>query len=85
MSFLTLTPELVTAIHDEILNPGEMKGRAQDKSLDGALARVGNRLIYGLIIDVFDLAAAYSVAIAQGLRRPLIRLAAPAARKTSMI
>ncbi|MEO6301141.1 MAG: type II toxin-antitoxin system death-on-curing family toxin [Paracoccaceae bacterium] len=66
MSFLTLTPELVTAIHDEILNPGEMKGRAQDKSLDGALARVGNRLIYGLIIDVFDLAAAYSVAIAQG-------------------
>jgi death on curing protein len=36
------------------------------KSLEGALARVENRLNYGLIDDVFDLAAAYAVAISQG-------------------
>ena len=37
-----------------------------NKSLEGALARVDNRLAYGMIEDVFDLAAAYAVAIAQG-------------------
>lgn len=63
---LTLTPELVVAIHDEVLNPGELPGLARDKSLEGALARVENRLTYGLIEDVFDLAATYCMAIAQG-------------------
>jgi death on curing protein len=66
MDFATLTPEIVEAIHDDVLNPGELRGRAGDKSLDGALARVDNRLAYGLIGDVFDLAAAYATAISQG-------------------
>jgi death on curing protein len=66
MNYLTLSPELVERIHDSILNPGELPGRALDKSLEGALARVDNRLIYGLIEDAFDLAAAYAIAIAQG-------------------
>jgi len=66
MSFLTLSAELVEAIHDQVLNPGELAGRALDKSLEGALARVENRLAYDLIGDAFDLAAAYAVAIAQG-------------------
>lgn len=66
MTFLTLTPGIVEAIHDAVLNPGELPGRARDKSLEGALARVDNRLAYGLIEDVFDLAAAYCVAVAQG-------------------
>lgn len=66
MNFTTLTPDLVIAIHDSILNPGELAGLARDKSLEGALARVDNRLAYGLIGDVYDLAAAYAVAIAQG-------------------
>ena len=61
-----LTAELVEAIHDEVLNPGELPGRARDKSLDGALARVENRLAYGMIGDVFDLAAAYAMAISRG-------------------
>mgnify|MGYP001333698120 CR=1 FL=1 len=63
---LTLTVELVVVIHDEVLNPGELPGRARDKSLEGALARVDNRLAYGLVGDVFDLAAAYCIAVAQG-------------------
>ena len=49
-----------------MLNPGELAGLALDKSLDGALARVENRLAYGMIDDAYDLAAAYAIAIAQG-------------------
>lgn len=66
MSFVLLDANLVEAIHDAVLNPGELQGFAGDKSLDGALARVDNRLVYGMIGDVFDLAAAYCVAIATG-------------------
>ena len=66
MTFVLLTEELVDRIHDSVLNPGELSGRALDKSLDSALARVDNRLIYGMIEDVFDLAAAYAEAVARG-------------------
>lgn len=64
--FSLLSPELVELIHDEVLNPGELVGRARDKSLEGALSRVDNRLAYGLIDDAFALAAYYAEAIAQG-------------------
>ncbi|MBC2837116.1 type II toxin-antitoxin system death-on-curing family toxin [Paragemmobacter straminiformis] len=66
MTFILLSAELVESIHDAILNPGELPGRARDKSLEGALARVDNRILYGMIEDAFDLAAAYAIAIAQG-------------------
>lgn len=66
MEFLLLSANRVEAIHDSVLIPGEIVGRARDKSLEGALARVENRLAYGLIGDVLDLAAAYCVAVAQG-------------------
>ena len=66
MSLRLLTPDLVEAIHDAVLNPGELQGRARDKSLEAALARVDNRLAYGMIADAFDLAAAYAMAIARG-------------------
>lgn len=66
MSFVLLDPVSVEALHDMVLNPGELAGRARDKSLEGALARVDNRLIYGMIGDIFDLAAAYATAIATG-------------------
>ena len=61
-----LTAELVDAIHDEVLNPGELQGRALDKSLESALARVENRMVYGLVGDLWDLAALYCVVIATG-------------------
>lgn len=66
MTFALLCEELVIAIHDRVLNPGELPGLAGDKSLDGALARVDIRLAFGMIVDVFDLAAASAVAIATG-------------------
>ncbi len=61
-----LTAELVDRIHDDVLSPGERRGRALDKSLEGTLARVENRLVYGLVGDGFDLAATYALAIARG-------------------
>jgi death on curing protein len=66
MTYVLLTPDLVEALHDAVLNPGELPGRARDKSLEGALARVDNRLAYGMVADVFDLAAAYAIAVARG-------------------
>ncbi len=66
MPYILLPTDLVEAIHDAILNPGELEGRARDKSLEGALARVENRVSYGLVTDIYDLAAAYCVAVAQG-------------------
>ena len=66
MEYLLPSAELVEEIHDIVLNPGELPGRARDKSLEGALARVENRLAYGMIEDVYALAAAYAMAIAQG-------------------
>lgn len=66
MDYILLSTEMVVDIHDAVLNPSELAGRARDKSLEGALSRVENRLAYGMIGDVFDLAAAYCVAVAQG-------------------
>lgn len=66
MNFVLLNEAIVEVLHDTALNPGELPGRARDKSLASALARVDNRLAYGMVNDVFDLAAAYAVAIATG-------------------
>ena len=66
MTYVLLPIAVVLKINDDILNPGELQGLAGDKSLEGALARVENRLHYGLLTDAYDLAAAYGVAIAQG-------------------
>ncbi len=66
MSFRLLTPEIVDLLHADTLNPGDLHGRAGDKSLEGALSRVESRLAYGLIADPCDLAAAYAVALATG-------------------
>jgi len=64
--FRLLSPDLVEMIHDDVLNPNELAGRARDTSLEGALSRVDNRLSYGMIEDVFALAAFYAEAVAQG-------------------
>ena len=65
MSFLLLSVDLIIAIHDEVLEPNELQGMAGDKSLEGALSRVENRLNYGLIEDIYSLAASYAVAVSQ--------------------
>ena len=65
MSFILLSVEHVIAIHDEVLEPNELQGMAGDKSLEGALSRVENRLNYGLIEDIYSLAASYAAAVSQ--------------------
>ena len=65
MSFLLLSVDHIIAIHDEVLEPNELQGMTGDKSLEGALSRVDNRLKYGLIDDIYSLAASYAVAISQ--------------------
>ncbi|WP_308915427.1 type II toxin-antitoxin system death-on-curing family toxin [Jannaschia sp. LMIT008] len=62
----TLSVEAVIALHDAGLNPGELQGFAGDKSLASVLGRVDNLIAYGMIVDGYDLAAAYAAAIAQG-------------------
>ena len=65
MSFILLSVDHIIAIHDEVLEPSEPQGMAGDKSLEGALSRVDNRLKYGLIDDIYSLAASYAAAISQ--------------------
>ena len=65
MTFALLTVDDVVAIHDYALDDHELQGLAGDKFLDGALGRVENRLKYGLITDVFELAASCAAAISQ--------------------
>ncbi|MEZ5495009.1 MAG: type II toxin-antitoxin system death-on-curing family toxin [Pseudomonadales bacterium] len=66
MELLLINREAVQALHDAVLNPNELAGLAGDKSLDAVMGRVENRLTYGLIEDVFDLAATYAVVLAVG-------------------
>jgi len=65
MSFLLLSVDHIIAIHNEVLELNELQGMAGDKSLEGALSRVDNRLKYGLIDDIYSLAASYATAISQ--------------------
>ncbi|KAB7613632.1 type II toxin-antitoxin system death-on-curing family toxin [Amylibacter sp. SFDW26] len=66
MGLILVSEEDVIRIHDLVLNDGELAGMAKDKSLPGALSRIDFRLSYGLIRDVFDLAASYAVVISTG-------------------
>ncbi|MEK9669500.1 MAG: type II toxin-antitoxin system death-on-curing family toxin [Gammaproteobacteria bacterium] len=65
MSYVLLSVEQVVMVHDNILGPNELQGTAGGKFLYGALARVENRISYGLIDDVYALSAAYAAAISQ--------------------
>lgn len=66
MEWELFTIEEVIEFHDLVLNPQELSGLAVDKSLDSALMRVENFLRYGLIQDVYGLAASYALVISTG-------------------
>ena len=65
MSFLLLSVDHIIAIHYEVLALNELQGMAGDQSLEGALSKVENRLNYGLMDDIYSLAASYATAISQ--------------------
>ncbi len=56
----------VVAIHDDILESHELQGMAQDKSIEAIIARIDNRLQYGMIADIFELAACYACYLSVG-------------------
>ena len=45
-SWVTVSAEVVIALHDDLLSTAELPGLARDKSLEGALARVDHRIAY---------------------------------------
>lgn len=53
-------------IHDLVIGENELQGMAGDKSLDAVLARIENRMSFGMISDEFDLAACYACFLAVG-------------------
>jgi len=59
-----LTAQTVVVIHDSVISPNELPGVAPHRSIEAVIARVENRMAYGLIGDVFDLAACYAAYIA---------------------
>ena len=64
--YVVLTVEQVIALHDGIIGTHELQGLAKDKSLEAVLQRVRNRLQYGFVTDIYDLAACYAVFVAKG-------------------
>ncbi len=56
----------VIEIHDLVITQQELQGLAGDKSLDSVLARIENRMSFGMISDEFDLAACYACFLAVG-------------------
>jgi len=56
----------VIAIHSQVINSNELQGLAGNKSLDAVLARIENRMAFGMLDDVFNLAACYACYLAVG-------------------
>ena len=53
-------------MHEQAVGPDELQGMALNKSIESVLARIDNRVAYGMIEDVFELAACYACCIAVG-------------------
>ena len=64
--YVVLSIDQVIALHEAVIFKNELQGLARDKSIDSVLNRVNNRLQYGFISDVFDLAACYVTLIVKG-------------------
>ena len=56
----------VADLHEAVINPNESQGVPCNKSLDAVMARIDNRLTYGMIDDVYEMAACSGCYIAVG-------------------
>ncbi len=61
-----ITAEQVVAIHERVILSHELQGAADNRPVEAVIGRIENRLSYGLIVDVYDLAACYACFIAVG-------------------
>jgi death on curing protein len=67
MDLKTLSIDRVLEIHDEMLNvSGGLPGLAGNKSLEAALHRIDNYIFYHHVNDLYEIAALYGIALAQG-------------------
>ncbi|WP_423063031.1 type II toxin-antitoxin system death-on-curing family toxin [Candidiatus Paracoxiella cheracis] len=63
----TLGEQEIITIHDEILaESAGLPGLSKQRPLISALKRIDNHILYGKIEDIFEVAALYGIAIAQG-------------------
>lgn len=56
----------VVEIHDFVIHSKELQGLGKNKSIEAIIARIDNRIAYGMIRDVHELAACYACYIAVG-------------------
>ena len=61
MKFLTTSN--VVAIHDKLIHSDELPGIVKNRSIDAIVARIYNRIHYGLISDIYELAGCYATYI----------------------
>lgn len=64
MKFLKVSD--VVLIHESVIFSNEFQGVAGDKSIEAIVNRIDNRIAYGMIRDIFELAACYACYIAVG-------------------
>jgi death-on-curing protein len=63
---LFLSAEDIVLIHENVIDSNELQGMATHKSIEAVIARIHNRMAYGMISDVYELAACYASYIAVG-------------------
>jgi death-on-curing protein len=56
----------IIVIHEEVIESNELQGMAKHKSIEAVISRIHNRMVYGMINDVYELAACYASYIAVG-------------------
>ena len=56
----------VVAIHELVIASSELQGMGKNKSIEAIVARIDNRITFGMIRDAFELAACYACYIAVG-------------------
>ena len=61
-----LSSRVVVEIHEFVIDGHELQGMARDKSIDAIIARIDNRIVYGMIRDEFELAACYACYLSVG-------------------
>ena len=61
-----LTADQIIAVHERVISPGQLQGMAGSRPVQAVIGRIETRLAYGLIGDLYDLAACYACYIAVG-------------------
>ena len=61
-----ITAEQVVAIHERVILSHQLQGIASERPVEAVIGRIENRIAYGLIGDIYDLAACYACYIAIG-------------------